>query len=118
VKKNRIEFTAGAERDLVQLLEFIEEHDSAQRALYVMERLEALISTLTEDPDRGAVVRELSALGLREYRQVIWKPRLTCRLLGETYRVIYQLRSSTVYILLIVDGRRDLQTLLQQRLLG
>jgi toxin ParE1/3/4 len=46
-------------------------------------------------------------LGIRDYREVFFKP----------YRVIYRVMGDTVYVLLIVDGRRDMQTLLQRRLL-
>jgi toxin ParE1/3/4 len=46
-------------------------------------------------------------LGIREFREVFFKP----------YRIIYSIRDSNVYILIIVDGRRDLQALLQRRVL-
>ncbi len=32
--------------------------------------------------------------------------------------LIYRIENETVYIYLIVDGRRDMQTLLQRRMLG
>jgi toxin ParE1/3/4 len=46
-------------------------------------------------------------LGIREYREVFFKP----------YRLIYRIIGNKVYIMLIVDGRRDMQSLLQRRLL-
>jgi toxin ParE1/3/4 len=49
----------------------------------------------------------LIALGLREFRQVLFKP----------YRMIYRVMENNVYVLLIADGRRDMQKLLQRRLL-
>jgi toxin ParE1/3/4 len=49
----------------------------------------------------------LIALGLREFRQVFFKP----------YRIIYRVMGNNVYVLLIADGRRDMQKLLQRRLL-
>jgi toxin ParE1/3/4 len=33
------------------------------------------------------------------------------------YRIIYRVIENNVYVLLIADGRRDMQTLLQRRLL-
>ena len=47
------------------------------------------------------------ALGIREYRQVFFKP----------YRVSYQIEGKTVQVHLIADGRRDMQGLLARRLL-
>ena len=34
------------------------------------------------------------------------------------YRIVYQVLGETVYVMLIADGRRDMQALLQRRLLG
>jgi toxin ParE1/3/4 len=64
-------------------------------------------SELSEFPERGAYPKELLALGIREYREVFFKP----------YRIIYRVMDKNVYVLLIVDGRRDMQSLLQRRLL-
>jgi len=59
-------------------------------------------------PQRGAYTRELLALGIREYREIFFKP----------YRIIYRVVGKRVYVFLIADGRRDLQKVLQQRLLN
>ena len=42
------------------------------------------------------------------HREIFFKP----------YRVIYRVMRDAVYVLLIVDGRREMQALLQRRLLG
>jgi toxin ParE1/3/4 len=73
-----------------------------------LDRLEKPFSRLSESPERGASPKELLSLGIREYREVFFKP----------YRIIYRVMDKNVYVLLIVDGRRDMQSLLQRRLLG
>ena len=55
--------------------------------------------TLDHPPD-------LAALGVREYREVFFKP----------YRIIYRVQNEHVYVYLIADGRRDMQELLSRRL--
>jgi toxin ParE1/3/4 len=50
----------------------------------------------------------LVGLGIKEYRQTFVKP----------YRVIYRVADNKVIIYLIVDGPRDMQTVLARRLLG
>jgi toxin ParE1/3/4 len=65
-------------------------------------------ASLARFPTRGSHPKELSALGILEYRQVFFKP----------YRVIYRVLEEKVFISLIADGRRELQTLLEHRLLG
>ena len=73
-----------------------------------MKQIEKTFSRLSEFPDRGTHPKELLALGIREYREIFFKP----------YRVIYRVMGKNVYVLLIADGRRDMQTLLQRRLLS
>lgn len=100
--------TEGAEQDIETLLDYIAEHDCRVNAEYVLDALVAVVDSLRAYPERGAYPRELSALGMREYRQLYFKP----------YRVIYRTIGQRVYIYLIADGRRDMASLLSRRLLG
>lgn len=100
--------TAGAERDLMAIHEYLAQSDGLSSAEHVLARLLQLGEHLAESPERGSHPKELTALGIREYRQVFFKP----------YRVIYRITGERVYIVLISDGRRDMQTLLERRLLG
>lgn len=100
--------TNDAARDLEELHDFIAVHDAPQQADYVLEHIEKAFSSLSEFPERGAYPRELLALGIREYREVFFKP----------YRIIYRVIDRSVYVMLITDGRRDMQSLLQRRILG
>ena len=104
----KVLLTAGAESDLVALHGYIAHHDSPGRADYVLDRLMEVAESLATFPERGSHPRELLALGIREYRQTFLKP----------YRVIYRVIGKQVIIYVIVDGRRDMQTLLSRRLLG
>jgi len=100
--------TNDAARDLDEIYKYIALHDSLQKADYVLERIEKVFSTLSEFPERGGYPKELLALGIREYREIFFKP----------YRIVYRVMENIVYVLLIVDGRRDMQFLLQRRLLN
>ncbi|MHB1353308.1 MAG: type II toxin-antitoxin system RelE/ParE family toxin [Thiobacillus sp.] len=104
----RILLTAGAERDLESLHDYIAHHDSKAAADRMLDRLLKVAGELATFPGRGAHPRELLALGIHEYRQVFLKP----------YRLIYRIIRNEVIVYVIVDGRRDMQTLLAQRLLG
>ena len=99
--------TNDAARDLEELYDYIALHDTPQKANYVLEQVEKAFSTLSEFPERGAYPKELVLLGIREYREIFFKP----------YRIIYRVIDKNIYVLLIVDGRCDMQTLLQRRLL-
>ena len=99
--------TNDAARDLNELYDYISVHDSPRKADYVLEQIEKTFSTLSEFPERGVYPKELLKLGIREFREIFFKP----------YRIIYRVMDKNVYVLLIVDGRRDMQSLLQRRLL-
>jgi toxin ParE1/3/4 len=47
-------------------------------------------------------------LGIKDYRQVLFKP----------YRLIYRVMGHDVVVFVIADGLRDLQSLLARGLLG
>ncbi len=65
------------------------------------------VEGLASFPERGSYPKELLALGVKEYRQVFFKP----------YRMIYRVVDKRVYVYVIADGRRDMQSLLARRLL-
>ncbi len=99
--------TDDAARDLEELCDYIEQRDGSDRAEHVLNKIEAALNSLSDSPQRGAYPKELLALGIREYREIFFKP----------YRIIYRVLEHDVYVLLTADGRRDMQTLLQRRLL-
>jgi toxin ParE1/3/4 len=103
----KVLLTNDAAQDLDELYDHIARHDAPRKAGYVLEPIEKAFSKLSEFPERGAHPKELSAIGVREYRELFFKP----------YRIIYRIMNKEVYVLLIADGRRDMQSLLQRRLL-
>lgn len=107
-RKYEVLLTEGAEQDLESIYDYIAGFDCKANADYVLDRLLNIVESLTAFPERGAYPKELVALGIREFRQTAFKP----------YRVIYRVMGKTVYIYVIADGRRDMQSLLARRLLG
>lgn len=103
-----VQLTDDALRDLDDIHAFVAEADGTARADQLVDGIAAVLAKLSLFPQRGEVPKELANLGMRQFRQVHHKP----------YRMIYQIESKTVTVLLIADGRRDMQTLLQRRLLG
>ncbi len=99
--------TDDAAQDLGDLYDYIEIRDAPEKADYILDKIEEAFSSLSENPARGAYPKELLAVGLREYREIYFKP----------YRIIYRVIAENVYVMVIADGRRDMQALLQHRLL-
>lgn len=107
-KRYEVLLTRGAERDLESIYDYIAEFDGIANANDVLDRLMEIVEGLAKVLERGSYPKELVALGIKEYRQTLFKP----------YRVMYRVLGRQVVIYLIIDGRRDMQSLLARRLLG
>ena len=103
-----VQLTDHAAGDLEEIVDYLSRQDAPGRAEHVLERIEQTFHALSAFPERGNHPRELLELGIREYREVFFKP----------YRIIYRVVGDGVYVLVIADGRRDMRALLQRRLLG
>lgn len=99
--------TQGAEQDLESIYDYIAAYDSPANADYVLDRLMKAAEGLATFPERGSYPKELLALGVKDYRQTFFKP----------YRMIYRVIDKRVYVYVIADERRDMQSLLARRLL-
>lgn len=107
MKKYSVYLVDEAERDLIDLSRAIAVSDSPAKADFVLDHLEKLCESLAAYPLRGHVPPELERIGVTGYRELHFKP----------YRVIYNVTGRKVFIHGVLDGRRDMQELLQQRLL-
>ncbi len=103
----RVFQTEDAIADIEDIHAYIADRDSAARADGVVDALESLCATLAKLPERGNVPAELRDIGITSYREVHYKP----------YRVLYRIIDDRVFVTCVVDGRRDMQSLLQRRLL-
>lgn len=102
-----VRITKGAESDLSEILAFLAEHEGLGVAERVLEGLLDAADNLTKFPERGSYPKELLKLGIRDFRQVLFQP----------YRMIYRIAGNHVFLLLVADGRRDFQSLLERRVL-
>jgi len=101
-----VEFAAIAERDLQAIVEFIAADDPVA-ALRVLDQIESRCAALKQMPERGRVVPELAAFGIHTYRELVVVP----------WRMVYRVSGTTVSILAIVDGRRNIEDILLDRLI-
>lgn len=100
--------TDDASTDLEDLYEYLDQHTVDGRAEYVLGEIERAFNSLKYEPERGSYPKELQALGNRDFREIFFKP----------YRIIYRILGGNRYVFMIADGRRDMQALLQRRLLA
>jgi toxin ParE1/3/4 len=96
-----------AQNDLLEIYRYVAFNDSLEKADQLLDKLEELVQALDSLPTRGHLPPELARIGVTDYREVHFKP----------YRVIYRIEGQRVFVYCVLDGRRDLQSLLEQRLL-
>ena len=107
MKKYDVIFDTDVEEDLFDIYTYVVMNDSVERADRLLRALRQTCHKLRTLPLRGTIPTELYQIGVVEFREPHHKP----------YRVIYSLESTTVYVHCVLDGRRDIQTILQERLL-
>ncbi|MEJ5262657.1 MAG: type II toxin-antitoxin system RelE/ParE family toxin [Ignavibacterium sp.] len=96
-----------AEQDIFDIYRYILVNESKGRADKFFNSIYKKILSLSNQPNRGHCPKELRLLGIFEYFEIVLKP----------YRIIYRILNKKVFIYCVLDGRRDLQKLLQERLL-
>lgn len=102
----RVQWSETAVRDLEELVSYVAA-DSAATAERILKKLESRAQSLKSSPARGRVVPELAHFGIRSWRELIVRP----------YRIIYRIDAGTVHVFAVLDGRRELEELLLERLI-
>ncbi len=105
--KYNVHVISDAADDIYSIYRYIVSNDSVARAEDVLNNLEESCFSLNDFPERGHVTPELERIGIKTYREIHYKP----------YRIIYQVVKNNVYIHCVLDGRRDMMDILQERLL-
>ena len=103
-KKYQVTWAAVAHCDLKQLIEYIA-IDSPDNASRILERIKQKASDLYTMPDRGRIVPELRDQGIHTYRELIIAP----------WRILYRISDTTVFVLSVIDSRRNVEDILLDR---
>jgi toxin ParE1/3/4 len=98
--------TREALNDIFEIYRYVLVHDSMLSADRLRERIESTCYSLDTFPHRGHYPPELLERDIYDFREIHYKP----------YRIVYEIEGKNVNILVIADGRRDMQTLLRERL--
>jgi toxin ParE1/3/4 len=104
--KFKVNLVLSAKEDLFEIYKYVFFNDSEEKAEKLYSKLYEKCSSLHAYPNCGQIPPELSLLGIGDFLEMTLKP----------YRIIYQIIDKTVFIHCILDGRRDIQKLLQERL--
>lgn len=100
-----VSWTRTALGDLDALIDYLAGEDPAA-AERILDRIEQRARGLGSQSARGRIVPELREVGVLHYRELIERP----------WRIVYRVEGERVLVLAVLDARRDLQTLLLERL--
>ena len=105
----RAQFTNNAKEDFIELKAYVVQAWSKQVWKTAFEQIKHAVSIIESQPHAGAVCQDLAQLGITTYRQMLTNKN----------RIIYEIDSTNklIFIHIVCDQKRDLQTLLIHRLL-
>lgn len=106
MKQFEVIWTKNAQFDLESIIEYIK-MDSLTIAKKIFFEIKNECANLHYFPERKRVVPELQQIGILKYREII----------HERWRIIFKIDNTKVYILLVVDSKRNLEDILFQRLI-
>lgn len=107
MKEYTVCLIADAEEDLYDIYRFLFRYSSRRKAEEVLTALEKSCMSLAGLAERGHIPPELERIAVYDYKEIHY---------GQ-YRILYQIEEDTVCIHTILDGRRDMQNILERRLL-
>ena len=104
-KKYQVVWSNIAENDLKNIIEYVAD-DSPPNALKIFRSIKQKGSGLNTFPERGRIVPELQDQGILQYRELIIPP----------WRLLYRISEKNVFVLSVLDSRRNIEDILLKRL--
>lgn len=104
--KYQVVWATIAEKDLREIIGYISV-ESPGNALKILKKFKEKASSLYTLPERGPIVPELQDQGISQYRELIISP----------WRLIYKVAEHEVYVLSVIDSRRNVEDILLKRLI-
>ena len=107
MQKYSVIWSKSAEFDLELVIEYLK-HDSVEMAKEVFFEIKKECDLLNFMPERKRVVPELQQMGILKYREILFK----------RWRIVFKIEDAEVLVLLVIDGSRNFEDLMFQRLLN
>ena len=99
-------WTESAVSDLESIIEYVAGNNPLA-AKTLLARIQKQVDTLSYLPQRGRHIPELREQGILLYRELIIFP----------WRIMYRIQGKTVYVMAIIDSRRNVEDILLEKLI-
>ena len=104
ISEHHVFWTQTAQKDLKKIIEYIAvDSDIQARQVYLAIKQKA--DNLRQMPLQGRIVPELRYHSILIYRELISSP----------WRIIYKTEENKVWVLAVIDGRRNVEDILLER---
>jgi toxin ParE1/3/4 len=104
---NEILWSEDASNDLIEIISYSKNKYGTKIAQEASDRIILKIEKLISFPNQGKVVPELNEIGLREVKEILELP----------WRIFYKYENSIIYIISIIDGRRNIEEILYKKII-
>ena len=105
-KRYTVHWSKIAQHDLVGIIEYIA-LDSYDNAEAILKKIKEQTVKLESFPERGRTVPELEFHSINNYRELIITP----------WRIIYRIEEQKVYVLAVIDSRRNFEDIILKRIM-
>ena len=80
-------------------------HDNLDSAVRIFRKIESKCKTLNQFPERGRIIPELKGYGIFTYHELVVTP----------WRIMYRISDHKVFVLAVIDSRRNIEDILIER---
>ena len=108
-KKYEVVWSNVAENDLKKIIEYVADDSpsvSPSVALKIFKGIKQKAASLYMFPERCRIAPELRDQEILQYRELIISP----------WRILYRISENNVYVLSVIDSRRNIEDILLKRL--
>ena len=105
--KHKVTIDPQAKEDMREIFFYVSINDSLEIANKLLDKIEENCYKLERFPHRGHIPEELRTTGIKRYLEIHYKP----------YRIIYEIKKDKIYVHSVLDGRRNIQEILSNRIL-
>lgn len=102
--KMKVIWTETATKDLNEIIEYIA-NDSVEIALEKFYTIKDSAKQLDKFPEQVRIIPELKNENIMKYRELIISP----------WRLMYKIEEKKIYIMAVLDGRRNIEDILMKR---
>jgi len=104
--KFNLKWTSPALDDLDEIIEYISKTNITY-AIKIMDKIYEQVNKLDMNPEICRIVPELEKYGYLIYRQLVI----------DYWKIIFKIEGNIVYIMLVIDGRRNLEDIILKKIL-